>query len=201
MKRTLVRILLWLAFAAVLAAAAIAFVGATAGHWLEAPAQAPRRADAIVVLGGDEGDRAMRALELYREGYAPTLVLTGLEYGNAAPPAALTWRADFLEARGVPRLALRFEVDSKNSYTEAVNVLALMRQQGWRAVIVVSDPPHMRRLAWTWGRVFAGSGLDYVLVASKPEWWSPGDWWREERSGGFVIMEFIKLGYYVAKRP
>jgi uncharacterized SAM-binding protein YcdF (DUF218 family) len=160
MRRTLVRILLWLAFAAVLAAAAIAFVGATAGHWLEAPAQAPRRADAIVVLGGDEGDRAMRALELYREGYAPTLVLTGLEYGNAAPPAALTWRADFLEARGVPRSALRFEVDSKNSYTEAVNVLALMRQQGWRTVIVVSDPPHMRRLAWTWGRVFAGSGLD-----------------------------------------
>lgn len=200
MKRTLLRILLWLVVAGVAACAVLAFVGAYAGHWLEAPAQAPRRADAIVVLGGDEGDRALRALELYRGGYAPTLVLTGLEYGDAAPPAALTWRADFLEARGVPRSALRFEVDSRNSYTEAVNILALMRQQGWHAAIVVSDPPHMRRLAWTWERVFKDSGVDYVLVASKPDWWSPGDWWREEKSGAFVIMEFIKLGYYVAKR-
>ncbi|MFO1316202.1 MAG: YdcF family protein [Burkholderiales bacterium] len=200
MKSTCCRILLWLALATALVAVAVAFGAARAGYWLEAPMQAPRRADAIVVLGGDEGDRALRALGLYREGYAPTVVLTGLEYGDAAPPAALTWRADFLEARGVPRSALRFEVDSKNSYTEAVNVLALMRQQGWRTVIVVSDPPHMRRLSWTWGRVFADSGLEYVLVASRPDWWSPGDWWREERSGGFVIMEFIKLGYYVAKR-
>ena len=200
MKRTLLRILLWLVVAGVAVCAVLAFVGAYAGHWLAAPAQAPRRADAIVVLGGDEGQRALRALELYRGGYAPTLVLTGLEYGDAAPPAALTWRADFLEARGVPRSALRFEVDSRNSYTEAVNILALMRQQGWQAAIVVSDPPHMRRLAWTWERVFMDSGLDYVLVASKPAWWSPDDWWREEKSGAIVIMEFIKLGYYVVKR-
>lgn len=200
MSRAFVRILLAVALVGAVAAAGIAFIVASAGYWLEAPAQVPHRADAIVILGGDEGDRALRALELYRGGYAPTLVLTGLEYGEAAPPAALTWRADFLEARGVPRSALRFEVDSKNSYTEATNILALMRQQGWSAVIVVSDPPHMRRLAWTWGRLFAGSGLDFVLVASNPQWWSPGDWWRDEKSGAFVIMEVIKLGYYVARR-
>jgi uncharacterized SAM-binding protein YcdF (DUF218 family) len=192
----------WLRFAFALAIVlgTTAFVIARAGEWLAAPAASPRRADAIVVLGGDEGDRAQRALELYREGFAPILVLTGLEYGSAAPPSALTWRADYLSARGVPRSALRFEVDSKNSYGEAVNILRLMREQGWRRVIVVSAPPHMRRLDWTWSRVFKGSNLDYVLVASRPDWWSPQGWWREEKSGAFVIMEFIKLGYYVAKR-
>ena len=194
------RILLWFALGAAALAAAAAYAWVGAGRWLEAPAQTPRRADAIVVLGGDEGDRALRAAELYRAGFAPVVVLTGLEYGDAAPPAALTWRAGFLEARGVPRSALRFEVDSRNSYTEAVNILALMRAQGWRSVIVISDPPHMRRLAWTWARVFDGSSLDYVLVASKPDWWAPADWWREERSGGFVIMEFLKLGYYFVKK-
>ena len=161
---------------------------------------APVRADAIVVLGGNDGDRALRALGLYREGYAPKIVLTGLERGSASPPANLTWRAEYLVARGVPKSALRFEIYSENSFEEAANILELMRKQGWRTVIAVSDPPHMRRLAWTWHRVFKGSGLGYALVASDAQWWSPGNWWRDERTGAFVITEYIKIAYYVAKR-
>ncbi len=191
----------WLVIGLVFAAmaAATAYAIARAGFWLQAPAQTPVRADAIVVLGGDDGDRALRALELFRGGYAPLVVLTGVEHGETATPSALTWRADYLEERGVPRSSLRFEVESRNSYEEAVNVLAQMRQQGWRRVIVVSDPPHMRRLSWTWARVFQDSGLEYVLVSSDPPWWSPQRWWRDEASGSFVIMEFIKLGYYMAQ--
>ena len=176
------------------------FAFANAGYWLQAPGKVPSPAAAIAVLGGDEGDRSTKALELYQAGYAPLLVLTGLEHGSAAPPPALTWRASFLEARGVPKFAIRFELEARNSYTEAVQLLALMRKEGWRTLIVVSDPPHMRRLAWTWSRVFEGSGLNYVLVASDPDWWEPGNWWREEKSGQFVITEYIKLVYYIATR-
>src|SRR5277367_1665954 len=114
----------------VLALLATACVGAAvyairqAGYWLQAPGQTPVRADAIVILGGDDGDRARRALELYRDGYAPLLMLTGLDHGESTTPVELTWRADYLVARGVPRSALRFEVESRSSYAEAVNVLA-----------------------------------------------------------------------------
>ncbi|HXX84537.1 MAG TPA: YdcF family protein [Casimicrobiaceae bacterium] len=190
----------WLVVALVVTACAGVYAIRHAGYWLQAPAQAPVRADAIVVLGGDDGARALRGLQLYRDGYAPLLVLTGVAHGETAPPVELTWRADFLVARGVPRSALSFEFESKSSYAEAVNILAQMRRQRWQRVIVVSDPPHMRRLAWTWAHVFEGSDLKYVLVASDPAWWSPGDWWRDEASGSFVIMEFIKFGYYIAER-
>lgn len=201
MMRALRCVLLTLLAVALTGAAATAVVTSRAGHWLESPAQAPRRADAIAILGGDEeGERALRALALFREGYAPTIVMTGLQQGVAAVPAGLNWRAEFLEAGGVPRSAMRFELQARNSYTEAVQLLALMRKEGWRTLIVVSDPPHMRRLSWMWGAVFEGSGLEYVLVASEPDWWEPGDWWRHEKSGQFVIQELIKLGYYVAKR-
>jgi uncharacterized SAM-binding protein YcdF (DUF218 family) len=195
-KRTLLAFVLVF----VVAAAALAYAVSRAGYWLEAPARAPVRADAIVVLGGNDGDRAWRALGLYREGYSQRIVLTGLEHGRASPPANLTWRAEYLVARGVPKSALRFEIYSENSYQEATNVLELMRKQGWNSVIAVSDPPHMRRLAWTWERVFKGSGLRYALVSSAAQWWSPGSWWRDEHSGAFVISEYIKLAYYIAKR-
>jgi hypothetical protein len=58
----------------------------------------------------------------------------------------------------------------------------------------------MRRLAWTWHRVFKGSGLGYVLVSSRAQWWMPDMWWVDERSGAFVITEYIKIAYYFAKR-
>ena len=195
-KRALLGILL--AFA--LTAMALVYAISRAGYWLQAAAQAPVHADAIIVLGGNDGDRALRALGLYREGYAPKIVLTGLERGRASPPANLTWRAEYLVARGVPKSALRFEIYSENSYEEAENILELMKKQGWRTVIAVSDPPHMRRLAWTWHRVFKGSGLSYALVASNAQWWMPDAWWRDEHSGAFVISEYIKIAYYLAKR-
>ena len=197
-------ILSWIvvAFASVtlVAALLVAYAGSKAGYWLEAPGRAPEKANAIIVLGGDDGERSLRAQALYHEGYAPIIVLTGLERGSAAPPARLTWRADFLAANGVPRPALRFEVRSKNSFEEATQILSLMQKQKWQSAIVVSDPPHMRRLSWTWARVFKDSGLHYVLVPSKAEWWVPGEWWKDEQSGAFVIMEYIKLAYYMVKR-
>ena len=67
--------------AIVIVVAGLVYAVSRAGYWLEAPAQAPVHADAIVVLGGNDGDRALRALALYREGYAPRIVLTGLERG------------------------------------------------------------------------------------------------------------------------
>ena len=199
-KHALLWILVTFVTVALVAAFALAYGGSKAGYWLAAPGLPPERADAIVVLGGDDGDRSLRAQALYHEGYAPIIVLTGLEKGMAAPPARLTWRADFLAANGVPRSALRFEVRSRNSYEEAQQILALMQKQRWNSVIVVSDPPHMRRLSWTWARVFKNSELHYVLVPSAAEWWVPGEWWKDETSGAFVITEYIKLAYYMVKR-
>ena len=199
-KHTLLWILLAFGLVGVAAAVAAAYAVTKAGYWLEAAGRSPERSDAIVVLGGDDGERSARAQALYHAGYASIIVLTGLEHGSAAPPARLTWRADYLAAHGVPKSALRFEVQSRNSYEEATRILALMRHERWQSVIVISDPPHMRRLAWTWERIFKGSGLHYVLVPSSATWWTPGEWWRDEQSGSFVIMEYIKLAYYIAKR-
>ena len=199
-KHTLLWIFVSFASVGLIAAGLLAYGISKAGFWLEAGGQAPQKADAIVVLGGDNGERSLKAQALYHDGYAPIIVLTGLDKGSATPPPRLTWRADYLAAHGVPRSVLRFEAGSRNSYEEATNIRALMQKQKWQRVIVVSDPPHMRRLAWTWNRIFKGSGLHYILVPSSAEWWTPDAWWHDELSGSFVITEYIKLAYYIMKR-
>jgi hypothetical protein len=96
----------------------------------------------------------------------------------------------------VPREAIILEAGAGNSWEEAVNTLALLRKNDWQRVMVVSDPPHMRRLHWIWGRVFAGSGKEFVLVDSNPAWWNADRWWGNDESGPFVLMEYVKLVYY-----
>ena len=65
--------------------------------------------------------------------------------------------------------------------------------------MVVSDPPHMRRLQWVWSRVFKGSGIEVLLVAGTPVWWDAGRWWANEPSAKFVVNEYIKIAYYLVK--
>jgi uncharacterized SAM-binding protein YcdF (DUF218 family) len=95
----------------------------------------------------------------------------------------------------VPEGAVMLDTRSSNSGEEAAFGLQLAKARGWKRVLVVSDPPHMRRLAMIWGRAFEGSGVEFVLVASKSRWWEPGRWWRSRRSAQYVIMEYTKLAY------
>ena len=191
-----VRALLGLALIAIMAWAAFWY----AGQYLSAPAGVPRAADCIVALGGDTGDRIMKALDLYRRGYAPWILLTGVEDSPSDTRRAyLTWRAEYLVKAGVPSAAILYDEHSTNSRDEARNTLALANARGWKSVLVVSDPPHMRRLARAWGKAFAGAGKNYILVATAPAWWRERAWWQSERAAQFVITEYVKLCYYLAR--
>jgi len=168
-----------------------------AGNYLSSPAQSPERSDIILALGGDNGGRVVMAARLYKQGYAPRVMLTGLEHGHATTRLAyLDWRVQFLLEEKVPRSAVILESEAENTWQEAVNTLALLKQHEWMQVMVVSDPPHMRRLHWVWSKVFANSGKKFVLVQSAAEWWNPARWWEGDQSGPFVAMEFVKLAYY-----
>ena len=160
------------------------------GALLAAPAAAPRPADAVVVLGGDVslGGRYARGVELVRGGYAQRLILLY--------PGAEQLR----DARArLPGVEVVDATPAPGSWGEALAVRQRMRAEGLRSVLVVSDPPHMLRLRYTWGSVLRGTGLDYTLVATTPPWWPGWRWWRNEEASGFVGNEVLKLGYYVVR--
>lgn len=146
------------------------------------------------------GDRGLTAASLYTAGFAPRVLITGLEASRPQVKRAyLHWRTQVLLDAGVPLDRFEYDVESGNSWEEAVNTRRLMEARGWRRVLVVSDSCHMRRLSWVWNKAFDGSGLEYSLVASSPAFWKPDAWWRDERSGAAVINEYIKLAYYLIK--
>ena len=172
-----------------------AFLGL--GHWLEAPAGSPAPADVIVLLGGDSKGRLATGVDLYRQGVAPRLMLAGDQGdGKPGPNRSSTPRLEYLLAEGVPRAAIVIDDRARNSRDEAALTRELMRQRGWRRVLVVSDPPHMRRLSWIWARAFAGADASYVLIAAGVHWWRPDRWWEDEWSRQFVRTEVATIAYH-----
>ena len=163
------------------------------GALLSAPAGEPRTADAVVVLGGDWAasgvtNRYARGRDLVLAGYSRRLILL---YPGAA---------EIKDARAkVPGVVILDSTPEIGSWGEALAVRERMQAKGLRSVMVVSDPPHMLRLRYTWGSVLRGTGMDYSLVATNPPWWPGWRWWRNEEASGFVGNEVLKLGYYVVR--
>jgi uncharacterized SAM-binding protein YcdF (DUF218 family) len=144
------------------------------------------QSDLIVVLGGDGGSRIKRGIELYAAGRAPRiLVINPAEYSSQC-----------LNTSAILPASILTETKSRNSHDEAVNTLAVMKRNNWQNAVVVSDPPHMRRLDLTWGRLFNQTGYRYKLAASRPEWWDARFWWQNSFSAKFVLSEYAKLVWY-----
>ena len=195
MKRK--NLLRWLGVFALLCIAALIAGILRAGYFLEATAHAPVKADLMVALGGDDGGRVNSTVELYRKGFAPLVLLTGEGVHSKTRKQFMSYRARYLLDEGIPQAALLFDYRSNSSWDEAVNTLQLMREMKLDRALVVSDPPHMRRLSWVWDKVFAGSGKTYTLVASEMDELNPEFWWRTSPNAQFVFGEYIKLAYYL----
>jgi uncharacterized SAM-binding protein YcdF (DUF218 family) len=187
---------IWLGASALLGIAVLWLCFLGAGHFLIAPAQPPVKADLIFALGGDNGGRVNGVLDLYRRGFAPRVMVGAEGINPKTRTTYLSWQARYMVDGGVPEQALLFDRRSMNSWEEARNTLKLMQSMKLDRVLVVSDPPHMRRLSWVWGRVFEGSGKEFTLVASEMPEWDAGHWWRTSVNAQYVFAEYIKLAYY-----
>ncbi len=110
-------------------------------------------ADAIVVLGAAAYDakpspvleeRLNHALDLYRDGYAKTLIFTG-GYGTGARFSESQVARRYALRHDVPEDAILIETRSRNTRDNLIEARRLMADHGLHSVIVVSDPLHMAR--------------------------------------------------------
>lgn len=131
----------------------------------------PPAAEAIVVLGcrldleGGPSERlrlrVARAIELYRAGKAPLLLLSG---GGSGPVAEAEIMRGLALAAGIPENALLREADSRNTVENAVNSARLLRERGISRIVLVSDRTHLPRAVL----LFRRAGLDVVDKAGIP---------------------------------
>jgi len=93
-------------------------------------------ADELVVLGGGDG-RAERAAELYRQGAAPGILVTG--YGDCA------YNILVLEQHHVPASVITPEPTALSTFQNAQRSIPLLRRMHAHRVILVTSWFHSRR--------------------------------------------------------
>ncbi len=138
----------------VLLAGAIAYTVALAMVLIVSQQDERRPVDAIIVLGAAQYNgrpspvlraRLDHALELYREGLAPLIVVTGGVGRGDTISEAMAGRR-YLVSRQVPSGAVVAHAHGRSTMTSMTAVAGWLRERGGGRILLVSDPFHMFRL-------------------------------------------------------
>ncbi|MCM2265958.1 MAG: YdcF family protein [Desulfuromonadales bacterium] len=154
----------------------------------------PVSSDAVVVLGGGGVGRFQTAVKIYDDGMARKIVLVG---GNEKNWLALLkqW-STLIELGGRDYIVL---ADSPDTRSDAQLTLNYSKEKGIGSIVVVTSPYHTRRSQLIFDDVFAGSGIDTVVVSADdygklipPD----GPWWHDRQTVETVWLEFGKTLYW-----
>ena len=166
------------------------------GNWLSQPVNDPVKSDLIVTLGGGESERDQMAADLYKAGYAKKILLTGMgKIVNSSQHYYEYPRSLFFLKQGIPAEALLFDGLSINTHQEAINIAIVLTAHHWHSALVVTDPPHIRRVAFCLSSVFKNN-FSYSLIQSDAPTWHADRWRQDENWRRFSLSEVVKLIFY-----
>ena len=131
--------------------------------WLASPlhvSAAPQQAEAIVVFAGGVGEsgralggfqeRVTQAIELYRAGHAPRIVFSS---GFVFTMREAEMMKAVAEANGVPAQDIFLEEAATNTRENVLYTKSILDARGWRRILLVSSPYHMRRAMLTFEKL------------------------------------------------
>ena len=123
---------------------------------------APIRSDAIVVLGGQESNQPAEAIDLAREGYAPTLAF------SVPPSTHCPYRLETLPRTHI----LCFVAEPRTTQGEARSIARFAADLHWHRIIVVMPITQATRARLRIERCYTGQILEVGVAPSGPWGWA-----------------------------
>ncbi len=196
-------------FVAFLLLAGLWLVSWLGARWLivRAPLE---RADAIVVLSGSAtlSERVQHAARLYTEKRAPKILLTtdNLQGGWSRSEQRNLYFYEIairqLNRLGVPTENIEVMTPPVTStWDEATALRDYAKAHNLRSILIVTSSYHSRRALFTFRHFFADSdtqvGINPVETGIQTP--RPATWWLHIRGWQFVLVEYLKLIYYLCR--
>ena len=163
----------------------------------------PRAADAIVVFAGGVGEsgragggyqeRVALAADLFQAGHAPNLVFSsGFAFSLKEADVMKTLAVSL----GVPPSAIILEQQAASTNENVTFVREILDQRGWRRILLVSSPYHMRRATLTWRKLAPEVDVTSVPVVQS-------QFYRHSQGGGAsleqirgILHEYAAIAFY-----
>ncbi|MDQ6598968.1 YdcF family protein [Bacillus salipaludis] len=119
--------------------------------------QPPIKSGAIIMLGGGWTERAKEASMLYKEHFAPVIIIS--DGGTRTKPSTKSAKQEieWLESYGVPKKLIIPEFRAQSTYGNAVYTKDIMHKYNFQSAIVASSSYHMRRVKYIFDKVYYNS--------------------------------------------
>lgn len=158
-------------------------------------------ADAILVLGGGEKERALQGIELAKKNFGGWMMFTG----DCLQPIFGEDTHWALEAQklavfnGLPKDRTIPILNSTSTLDDAVLSKKICLEKHFRSLIVVSEPFHTRRAHFVFNKVYKNSGIKIMVYPVQNSWYKGDNWWKSKNGFWAVNMEWQKMLYYLLK--
>lgn len=161
-------------------------------------ADEPGQAELVMVFGGKRAERGSKAAQLYKQGLAPRILVTGGDRRGTGVPEAETLKATLMR-ENVPETVITLETNSTNTWESVQKSVPIVDHLiGWKsmtAVILVSSPVHMKRVKQVVARYIPREVKIYCVPDDRSDI-TRDNWWTTEEGREQVFRELEKVRSY-----
>lgn len=182
----LIKKLVWVtAIVIILVVSLPLFVG-----WYLSPQDVLEKADAIVVVsGGDNNQRIEKAVQLYKESWAPFILFSGAAAEGDVSNALAMKR--IAVSKGVPASRILMEEKSRTTEENAELSAVIIKEEGYKSIILVTSPYHQRRTF----QLFEEQLPEIKIInrSAIDDSWRKRGWWENNSARFLTVGELGKI--------
>jgi len=160
-----------------------------------------KKADVIVVFAGGVGEsgkpgqgyeeRVQYAVELYKKGYAPTLILSS---GSVYALSETEVMEVLAVSMGVPKDVILLEDRASSTYENVKFTKEILDRKGWGSILLVSSPYHMRRASLVFRKI--GKEIKIIYAPIHQSLFYKRDKGVKLRHVRGIMHEYLGIIYY-----
>ncbi|MFC1496435.1 YdcF family protein [Candidatus Margulisiibacteriota bacterium] len=156
------------------------------------------KADVIVVLSGDgNGERMVEAARLFKDNYAKWVLISGGQFYWKTTYAGIMKK--HAQALSIPPESVLIEDKSESTYENAKFCLPIIKQKGFRSILLVTSPTHSRRARHVFLNIYDKEGVKIISHPVRESRFKVKRWWTRHEDTQKVVLEYVKLLGYVLK--
>lgn len=155
-----------------------------------------KKSDAIILLEGDGLNRCSKAIELYKQGFSEIIVFSGGIDNPSYGSIPYSEIVPILVKSGIPPHAIIHEKKSLNTREQAIEVIKLATNRGWKKLLLVASNYHQYRAYLTFLKEVNETKSDILLYNAPSEnlnWFEETEWGQRF---DLLDQEFLRIEKY-----
>lgn len=165
------------------------------GYYLS-PRDELKKADAVIVVSGGETEARMKeGIWLYDSKYVSKIIFAGAaREGDVSNALAMKRIA---ERKGIPSDDILIEEESKDTRENAKNTAEIIKNNGFKSVILTTSPYHQRRTYQNFKKELPNTTI--INWSATDSHWRKFGWWKTSEARQLTFSELAKIVYMTTK--